>query len=138
MEYFNTFGGNPVSCAVGRAVLQVIHEEGLQRRALEVGGALRSGIAALAAEFPLIGDVRGEGLYLGAELVLDPEARSPAGGHAAYVANRMRDRGFLISTDGPEHNVLKIKPPLQFGLEDVSPFLDALRRTLEEEPARIG
>ena len=126
MEYFNTFGGNPVSCAVGLAVLDVIDEEGLQARALHVGRRLTEGLRALAARHALIGDVRGRGLFLGVELVRDRETLEPAPRHAAYVIERMRDQGVLVSTDGPLHNVVKIKPPLVFADADADRLVDAL------------
>ncbi|MDA1265461.1 MAG: aminotransferase class III-fold pyridoxal phosphate-dependent enzyme, partial [Planctomycetota bacterium] len=132
MEWFNTFGGNPVSCAVGMAVLDVIEEEGLRERATRVGARLMEGMRSLASDHPLIGEVRGRGLYLGAELVLDPETREPAGAHASYVADRMKAKGVLISTDGPHHNVLKIKPPIVFDEEDAARLLAALREVLCE------
>ncbi|HUF51310.1 MAG TPA: aminotransferase class III-fold pyridoxal phosphate-dependent enzyme [Longimicrobiales bacterium] len=118
MEYFNTFGGNPVSCAAGLAVLDVIAEERLQQRALEVGTRLNGGLAELKSEHELIGDVRGRGLYIGMELVRDRDTLEPAADEAARVIERMRERGVLLSTDGPLHNVIKIKPPLQFAAAD--------------------
>jgi 4-aminobutyrate aminotransferase-like enzyme/Ser/Thr protein kinase RdoA (MazF antagonist) len=114
MEYFNSFGGNPVSCAVGLAVLDVIEEERLQENALKVGAYLKAGLESLTRKHPLIGNVRGQGLFIGVELVLDRETLAPAPKEAAYVVERMKERGILISTDGPFHNVLKIKPPLVF------------------------
>ncbi|MEM7201692.1 MAG: aminotransferase class III-fold pyridoxal phosphate-dependent enzyme [Planctomycetota bacterium] len=135
MEYFNTFGGNPVSCAVGLAVLDVIEDEGLQERARVVGAELRAGLEELAARYPLIGDVRGLGLFLGIELVLD-ERLSPAPAHATYVVERMRERGVLLSTDGPEHNVIKIKPPLAFASADARQMLEGLRAVFDETPLR--
>ena len=137
MEYFNTFGGNPVSCAIGLAVLDVIEEEGLQANALEVGGYLLEGLRAMASDHPVIGDVRGLGLYVGVELVLDRDTLEPAGNQASYVANRMRDHGVLISTDGPFHNVLKIKPPLVFNRENAGYLLHCLGKVLEEDYLRI-
>ncbi len=137
MEYFNTFGGNPVSAAVGRAVLAVIREEDLQARAARVGATLTEGLLELAGRHPIIGQVRGLGLFLGVELVVDRESRDPAGSHAAYVSNRLRDRGFLVSTDGPDHNVLKLKPPLQFSHEDATRLVEALDVVLGEEPVRV-
>ncbi|WP_420643835.1 aminotransferase class III-fold pyridoxal phosphate-dependent enzyme [Candidatus Leptofilum sp.] len=128
MEYFNTFGGNPVSCAIGLAVLDVLEQENLQENARVVGNRLLAGLRNLQTEFPLIGDVRGLGLYIGAELVRDPQTLEPAAKEASYIANRMRDKGILISTDGPLHNVLKIKPPLVFTAENA----DFLVKTLEE------
>ena len=127
MEYFNTFGGNPVSCAVGLAVLDVLERENLQENARVVGNRLLNGLRGLQAKFPLIGNVRGLGLYLGIELVRDRESLEPAAAEATTIANRMCDKGILISTDGPLHNVLKIKPPLIFSAENA----DFLVKTLE-------
>jgi 4-aminobutyrate aminotransferase-like enzyme/Ser/Thr protein kinase RdoA (MazF antagonist) len=136
MEYFNTFGGNPVSCATGQAVLDVIEREGLQERARVTGARLLSGLAELMERHILIGDVRGLGLFLGVELVLDREARTPAPAQAAYVANRLRERGILLSTDGPAHNVLKIKPPLVFDEHDAERLLAQLDVVLCEDLAQ--
>ena len=132
MEYFNTFGGNPVSCAVGMAVLDVIEQEGLQQRAHDVGGVLMTGLGALKSRFPLIGDVRGAGLFVGMELVRSQETLESAAGEASYIAERMRDHGILISTDGPLHNVLKIKPPLVFAQEDAERLVVTLEKILGE------
>jgi len=137
MEYFNTFGGNPVSCAVGLAVLDVIETEQLQAHALRVGTQLMDGLRALMLHFPLIGDVRGLGLFVGVELVLDREAKKPAGAHASYVANRMRDHGILISTDGPDHNVLKLKPPLVFDEADADRLITTLEKVLQEDAVQL-
>jgi 4-aminobutyrate aminotransferase-like enzyme/Ser/Thr protein kinase RdoA (MazF antagonist) len=133
MEYFNTFGGNPVSAAIGLEVLRVIRDEGLQQNALETGEYLRRQLQQLAVQFPLIGDVRGSGLFLGFELVLDPEQRSPAPRQAAYLANRMRTLGILMSIDGPDHNVLKIKPPMVFGRRDADFLVEGLGRVMGED-----
>ncbi|HEX6939021.1 MAG TPA: aminotransferase class III-fold pyridoxal phosphate-dependent enzyme [Longimicrobiales bacterium] len=138
MEYFNTFGGNPVSCAVGLAVLDVIEAEGLQQNAHRVGARLLRGLRERAGRHALVGDVRGLGLYIGIELVLDRDTREPAGDHAAYVAERMRDHGILLSTDGPGHHVLKIKPPLVFTEHDADRLVETLDRVLEETPLRAG
>ena len=126
MEYFNTFGGGPVACAAGLAVLDVMRDEALQTRALEVGAHLARGLERLMPRFPVIGDVRGLGLFLGVELVRSRDTLEPAAEQAAYVVNRMRERGVLVSTDGPLHNVIKIKPPLPFGTDDADQFLDTL------------
>jgi 4-aminobutyrate aminotransferase-like enzyme len=136
MEYFNTFGGNPVSCAIGLAVLDVIEEEGLQAHALRVGGRLMSGLRGLMEQYSLIGDVRGLGLFIGVELVLDRQTLEPAGEHASYIAERMRDHGILISTDGPFHNVLKLKPPLVFDEADANRLVATLAEILDEDPIR--
>lgn len=116
MEYFNTFGGNPVSCAVGLAVLDVIRDEGLRENAREVGRYLMAGLRSL--RHPLIGDVRGRGLFLGFEMVRDRETLEPADREAHALVNRMKERGVLLSTDGPYHNVIKIKPPMVFTKAD--------------------
>ena len=136
MEDFNTFGGNPVSCAVGLAVLDVMRDEKLQERALTVGGHLSRGLESLMARFPIIGDVRGLGLFLGIELVRDRVTLEPAAAQAGYVVNRMRDRGILVSTDGPLRNVIKIKPPLPFSRENADRLVDTLAAILQEDPAR--
>jgi 4-aminobutyrate aminotransferase-like enzyme len=132
MEYFNTFGGNPVSCAVGLAVLDVVEEEGLQWRAQLVGSRLKSGLQNMLDRHRIVGDVRGLGLFLGVELVQACESREPAGQGASYVAERMKEQGVLVSTDGPAHNVLKIKPPLAFSESDVDLFVDTLDKILFE------
>tara|TARA_R110002124_G_scaffold120895_6_gene278951 strand:+ start:10449 stop:13463 length:3015 start_codon:yes stop_codon:yes gene_type:complete len=131
MEFFNTFGGNPVSCAIGKAVLDVIEEEKLQQNALEVGGFLKSELEQLKAKFPIIGDVRGEGLFLGFELTTMD--KKPLANHAAYLANRMKDLGILMSTDGPDHNVLKIKPPMVFSVENAKELIFRLKTVFSED-----
>lgn len=132
MEYFNTFGGNPVSCAVGMAVLDVIEEERLQRNALEVGGYLKQRLAALGTRHPLVGDVRGLGLFLGVELVKDRQNLEPAAHEAARAVERMKEEGILLSTDGPLNNVIKIKPPLVFTRENADLLADTLDTVLGE------
>lgn len=132
MEYFSTFGGNPVSCAIALEVLDVIRDEGLQASALDVGNYLMEGLAALAPRHPIIGDVRGIGLFSGIEFVRDRATLEPADTEAAYIANRMRDLGVLVSTDGPFHNVIKIKPPLVFTRGDADTLVTAMDRVLSE------
>ena len=126
MEFFSTFGGNPVSCAIGNAVLDVIEEEGLQQRAGELGGHFKAGLESLMERHALIGDVRGRGLFLGVELVRDRITLEPAAEEASAMVNAMRDRGVLLSTDGPLHNVIKIKPPMVLGREDIDMTLRLL------------
>ena len=133
MEYFNTFGGNPVSCAVGLAVLDVIEEESLQENALKVGAYLRAKLEALKSKHPLIGDVRGMGLFIGVELVLDRNTLAPAPKQAAHVVERTKDLGILISTDGPLHNVLKIKPPIVFSIANAAELVCKLDQILAED-----
>jgi 4-aminobutyrate aminotransferase-like enzyme/Ser/Thr protein kinase RdoA (MazF antagonist) len=132
MEYFSTFGGNTVSCAVGLAVLDVMRDEALQAHALHVGNRLLHGLRALGERFALVGDVRGSGLFLGVELVRDRETRDPAAAEASYVANRMRERGVLLGTDGPYHNVVKIRPPMPFDEDDARVLITGLEQTLGE------
>ena len=136
MEYFNTFGGNPVACAAGLAVLEVMEEEGLQENAQIVGGYLLGGLQTLVARHAIAGDARGAGLFLGLELVRNRGTREPAGEEAGYVANRMRDHGVLLSTDGPFHNVLKIKPPLCFTRDDADHLIETLDRVLSADSLR--
>jgi 4-aminobutyrate aminotransferase-like enzyme len=136
MEYFSTFGGNPVACAAGLAVLDVMESEGLQQHAREAGAHLLRGLAELVARHPMAGDARGLGLFLGLELVRDRGTREPAGEAAGHVANRMRDCGILLSTDGPGHNVLKIKPPLCFTTADGDRLMETLDRILGEDSIR--
>lgn len=137
MEYFNTFGGNPVSCAIGLEVLRVIRAEGLQQNALETGDYLSTALKDMAARFPVIGDVRGPGLFLGFELVDDPIALTPAAAKTAYLANRMRELGVLMSTDGPYHNVIKIKPPMVFGRKDADFLLEILEKVFREDFMKV-
>lgn len=114
MEYFNSFGGNPVSCAAARAVLEVIEDEGLIAHARELGGWLRAALEEL--DDPGVGEVRGRGLFLGVELVEDRAGKTPAPARARAVVEHARRHGTLLSVDGPAHNVIKIKPPLCFGM----------------------
>jgi 4-aminobutyrate aminotransferase-like enzyme len=139
MEYFNTFGGNPVSCAAGLAVLEVLEEESLQENAEVVGRALLEGLRQLADRHAIIGDVRGRGLFVGFELVRDrdPERLEPAREEAKYLVNRMRDERFLTSTDGPFDNVIKLKPPLVIRRAEVDRYLSALDNVLQEERLRL-
>ena len=120
MEYFNTFGGNPVSCAVGIAVLDIIQEEILQKNALLVGNYFLEALNHLKQKHALIGDVRGLGLFIGVELVLDKENLTPAPYAAKFIIERMKEKGILLSIDGPLYNVLKIKPPMVFTKENKS------------------
>ncbi|WP_174868479.1 aspartate aminotransferase family protein [Pectobacterium polaris] len=130
VRYFNTFGGNPVSCQAAHAVLRVIREEQLQQNAQRVGDYLRQGLQQLAQDFPLIGDIRAYGLFIGVDLVSDRESKAPATESASQVVNAMRQRGVLISATGPAANVLKIRPPLVFQEEHADVFLTTLSDVL--------
>jgi 4-aminobutyrate aminotransferase-like enzyme/aminoglycoside phosphotransferase (APT) family kinase protein len=134
MEYFNTFGGNPVSCAVGLAVLDVLRDERLQENARVVGDYLLAGLRGLQRKFDVIGDVRGLGLFIGVELVRNRNTLEPAAKLASSVVEGMKERGVLISTEGPHHNVLKIRPPLCFAESDS----ERLVKTLEEALSEVG
>ncbi|GGH23788.1 4-aminobutyrate aminotransferase [Cribrihabitans marinus] len=133
-RYFNTFGGNPVSAAAALATLRVVQEDGLMENARIVGEHAREGLRRLAERHASIGDVRGSGLFFGAELVLDRAARTPATAFARRVANAMRDRGVLLNFLGIHYNVLKIRPPLPFSRGNADEMLDTLDRVLTETP----
>ncbi len=130
MEYFNTFGGNPVSCAIGMAVLDVIEDESLQENASELGDYLKSGFTAVMEHHTLIGDVRGQGLFIGIELVKDRNSLEPAAEEATEVVERMKQAGFLLSTDGIFHNVIKLKPPLVLNKDDAHALLDEFEKAI--------
>ncbi|HEY8845817.1 MAG TPA: aminotransferase class III-fold pyridoxal phosphate-dependent enzyme, partial [Candidatus Limnocylindrales bacterium] len=136
MEYFNTFGGNPVSAAIGLAVLDVIADEGLQENARVVGERLLDSLRGLATRHLAIGDVRGRGLFTGIEFVRDRETREPDAELAENVANAAAERGVLLSTDGPFHNVIKIKPPLVFSAADADRLVETVDAVLAELGSR--
>ncbi|HVS88758.1 MAG TPA: aminotransferase class III-fold pyridoxal phosphate-dependent enzyme [Candidatus Acidoferrum sp.] len=136
MEFFSTFGGNPVASAAGLAVLDVLEEEHLQGHALRVGGYLIAKLQGLQERHALIGDVRGSGLFLGVDFVRDPTSREPAPDEASYIVNRLRDCGILTGTDGPHHNVIKLRPPLVFSEADADVFVGTLNSILEEDAAQ--
>jgi 4-aminobutyrate aminotransferase-like enzyme/Ser/Thr protein kinase RdoA (MazF antagonist) len=132
MEFFSTFGGNHVSCAIGLAVLDVLRDERLQDHALAVGKHLLNELGTFAGRHQLVGDVRGSGLFLGVELVRDRQSLEPADREASYVVNRMRDEGILAGTDGPYHNVVKIRPPMPFDLSNADRLVETFDRVLGE------
>ncbi len=131
--YFNTFGGNPVSCAAGLAVLDVLERERLQDNAREVGLHLGALLGRLKSAHAMIGDVRGSGLFHGVELVLDRENRAPASDLAREVVNDMRRNGVLIGRTGRRENVLKIRPPLVFSRENAEKLAEALDEVLSNK-----
>jgi 4-aminobutyrate aminotransferase-like enzyme len=136
MEYFATFGGNNVSMAAGLAVLDVLRAEPLQHNALVIGERLLAGLRAIAPKHALMGDVRGAGLFLGVELVRDRTTLEPAEDEASYVSNRLRDYGILAGTDGPFHNVVKIRPPMPFDADNADYLLDCFDRIMHEDFVR--
>ncbi|MDX1836542.1 aminotransferase class III-fold pyridoxal phosphate-dependent enzyme [Legionella taurinensis] len=129
MEYFSTFGGNPVSCAIGLSVLDVLEEEGLQAKAWSTGQYLKHQLLGLKNRYDCIADVRGLGLFLGVELTKNGGVE-PDGELAGVLVNRMKDLGVLLSRDGPHHNVLKIKPPLVFGCAQADTLVATLDKAL--------
>jgi 4-aminobutyrate aminotransferase-like enzyme len=131
-RYFNTFGGNPVSCAAGNAVLEVIERDGLVANAANVGAYMMAGLRELATRYEPIGDVRGAGLFVGLELVRDRATKEPDAALTARIVNGLRQRRVLISASGPYANVLKIRPPLVFGREHADTFIRALDDVLGE------
>ena len=131
-EFFATFGGNPVSCAIGMAVLDVIDREGLMENARDVGTHLLEALAPLRDRHGLIGDIRGMGLFIGIELVLDRDTLAPATTLAGQAVNRLREQGILLGTDGPFSNVIKIKPPMVMTRQDADMFVRVLDLVLAD------
>jgi len=133
MKYFNTFGGNPVSCAIGTAVLDEIAERDLQAHAAETGRIFKERLEDVAARHELIGDVRGHGMYLGLELVRDRTTKEPAAQEALLISELMKDEGVLVYPTGPAGNTLKIKPPLSFTPADAELFATVLDEVLTRD-----
>ncbi|XP_027977119.1 ethanolamine-phosphate phospho-lyase isoform X1 [Eumetopias jubatus] len=138
MEYFNTYGGNPVSSAVGLAVLNIIENEDLQGNATRVGDYLTELLNKQKAKHTLIGDIRGIGLFIGIDLVKDRQKRTPATDEAQHVIYKMKEKRVLLSADGPHRNVLKIKPPMCFTEEDAKFMVDKLDEILTVLEEAIG
>ncbi len=136
MEFFSTFGGSTLACAVGLEVLSIVRDEDVQANAERVGRRLKQALCELAAEFPVIGDVRGAGLFLGIDLVDERALRTPATRAAAYVVERLREHRVLIGTEGHHHNVLKVRPPLTFDDTAAARFVHCLRGVLAERDAQ--
>jgi len=136
MEYFSTFGGSTAACVAGLTTLRVTVEEQLQQHALTVGNRLLSGLRPLVKQMEIVGDVRGSGLFVGVELVRDRETLEPAPDEATFVVDRMRERGVLVGTDGPFHNVIKIRGPMPLALSDADRIVETLTLALYELPQR--
>ncbi|XP_038154989.1 5-phosphohydroxy-L-lysine phospho-lyase [Cyprinodon tularosa] len=136
VEYFNTFGGNPVSCAIGLAVLDVIEKEDLRGNAVRVGTHLKDLLKKLQTRHEIIGDVRGVGLFVGLELVTDRQSKTPATKTAAQVVKRLKEEDQIcVSTDGPWENILKFKPPMCFSMEDAQLVVQCIDRILTDMKA---
>jgi alanine-glyoxylate transaminase/(R)-3-amino-2-methylpropionate-pyruvate transaminase len=131
---FHTYGANPVTCAAGRAVLRVISDERLQENAKKVGAALKAELEKLRSRFPLIGDIRGRGLMLAIELVLDRATKEPAAAATVEVFEGMRRHGLVASRSGPYRNVIRMCPPLCLSMSDVDAVVDGVTRSFEELP----
>ena len=129
--YFNTFGGNPVSCAVGHAVLQVVEQERLTENARKVGDHLQEGLLALGNKHAMIGAPRGRGLFMGVPFFADGDRKTPAPDLTKAAVNGMRERGVLISRTGRHDHVLKVRPPMPFSAADADQLLAALDETLD-------
>lgn len=132
MEFFNTFGGNPVSCAIGEAVLDVIEKESLQQNALDVGNYMRSELLKLQDKYDLIGDVRGVGLFNGVELVNDRSSKEPATEKMEWLIEHFKRNKILLTSEGPHYNILKIKPPIIFSKQNTDYFIQVLEQGLIE------
>ena len=130
VEFFSSFGGNPVSCAIGKAVVEVIEEEKLQENAKDVGHYYQLLLKELQSRYDVIGDVRGSGLFIGVEIVKE-NSNEPNTALAQHIKNEFRKANILISTDGPFDNVLKSKPPLCFSRENAKEVVGCLERILE-------
>ena len=131
MEFFNTFGGNPVSCSIGTQVLRVVKDHNLQKNAEIVGTYFKNELKKLASEFNIIGDVRGQGLFLGIEFI--DYQMNPLDKETKYIVNRLKNFGILANLDGPKNNVIKIKPPLTFHKDNCEKFIFYLRKILNED-----
>ncbi|MCX8472073.1 MAG: aminotransferase class III-fold pyridoxal phosphate-dependent enzyme [Sediminibacterium sp.] len=132
MEYFNTFGGNPVSMIAGLKVLEVLEEEQLQQHALVIGSFLLTELKPFVEKYPIIGDVRGHGFFIGIEFVKDKICLEPAASELSDCIQKMKSKGILVSADGPFNNVLKFKPPMVFSKQNAIDFKRALAESLDE------
>ena len=131
MEFFSSFGGNPVSCAVGHEVLNILEEEMLQKNALIVGNYYKAELKKLQSEFSCVGDIRGQGLFLGIEFI-DGKGQ-PDTKTAQLLKNQLKENFILVSTDGPYDSVIKTKPPLCFTKENVDQVLHCIREILKDD-----
>ena len=136
-EFFSTFGGSTLSCAIGKEVLDIVDDERLMDNARVVGGYFLERLHALRGAHDIIGDVRGFGLFIGVELVEDRASMKEAPHIAAYIKSRMREKRILIGTEGPADNILKIRPPLTFDREGVDVAMHALEAILGEIESRM-
>jgi 4-aminobutyrate aminotransferase-like enzyme len=132
MRYFNTFGGNAVSIAAAQAVLDVVRDERLQDNARMVGESLRGMLRELGSRHPVVGDVRGAGLFIGVELVVPGTEREPDEALTLRVVNGLRERHVLLGTAGIDNNILKVRPPVVFSNDDAERLVTELDATLAD------
>ena len=132
MEFFSTFGGNPVSCAIGMAVLDVIEEKNLIENSKLMGELFIDGLTKLKNRYEIIGDIRGKGLFLGIELVKNRSSLEPAPKEAKLLVDGMLSKNILLSIDGPKKNVIKIKPPMVISKEDVDRTIKSLNEVFSD------
>ena len=135
MEFFSSFGGNPVSCSIALSVLKELKKNKLQKNAEIIGNYIKSELKKVSKEFPIISNVRGKGLFLGFELTSNK--LNPLPDQANYLVNRMKEYGILMSSDGIDKNVIKIKPPLVFNKDNTDTLIYFLRKVLKEDPMNI-
>ena len=133
-KYFNTFGGNPVSCAAALATLNVLRDENLMQNAADVGAYAQAGLRKLAETYEVIGDVRGLSFFFGAEMVLDRKTKKPAATYVKKLVNGLRQRGILLNFIGIHYNVLKMRPPMPFSRANADMMLGALEDVLRTTP----
>ena len=131
-RYFNTFASSPLQAAAGMAVLDILERDGLREKAASVGAGLKAALAARTSQRDWIGDVRGQGLFIGVEIVTDAASKSPDRERAVDIANRLMRKGFLTSNAGALGNVVKIRPPLVFSEENATSFLGAFGAVVAE------
>ncbi len=137
-EFFSTFGGSNLSCRMGKEVLDIVEDEGLQENAKVMGDKLLSGLRDLQNKYDIVGDVRGIGLFIGLDLVTDRETRVPGTELASYVKNRMRENRILMGSEGPADNILKIRPPITIQSDDVEMIMDVMDKVLDEAQSLIS
>ena len=131
-RYFNTFGGNPVSCAASLSVLEILKEENLLENAHSIGNYAKNGLIELSKKYDLIGDVRGSGLFFGIELVTNKDYKTPASEITSNIVNDMKDEGILLSKLGINYNTLKIRPPMTFSKQNTNFLLEKLDKVLKK------
>ena len=137
-EFFSTFGGSTLSCRTGLEVLHIVEDERLQQNAKNMGDILLAGLQEFKERYEIVGDVRGYGLFIGLDLVMNRQTRDPGTVLADYVKNRMREHRILMGSEGPYDNILKIRPPLTIEKKDIDYILEVFDKVLDEAQALMG